>query len=160
MGLRGRKAKPAAEHIRTGTAAKKVLDERHESTPMQWKPPVMPTRISKEAAVIWLRIVPSLSADRLVSHYDEDLLLDYCEAVAWREKIQKTINKREYTMNAEGKYTPHPQLKSLERIEKQIERYRDQLGLTPKSRKAMNIVLKAPRDENATKKASVLTRRK
>lgn len=165
MGLRGKRAKSAEEHKLTGTARNKTLDARHESLTVNAddiRLPVPPYELSFNASTIWEDLVPKLVRAKMTCGLDSEVLADYCEAVARKRDLQSDLRENGYTIeNCNNTFTTRPAVKQLELVEKQVLRFAEQLGLTPKARKAQNIVLKLdPPDDRKEKKASILSRRK
>lgn len=165
MGLRGRKAKSAEEHKLTGTAKNKTLDSRHESLTVNatdLRLPEPPYELSFDAQTIWDDLVPKLVAAKMTCVFDSEVLADYCEAVARKRELQTDLRENGATVeNCNNTFSTRPVLKQLEAVEKQVLRLAEQLGLTPKARKAQNIVLKLDSpDRDKEKKASILSRRK
>lgn len=134
-----------------------------EQTVIEPDVPQKPDRLSQEAERYWDLIVPKLIAKGLVCSLDEDLLADYCEVVTTKNIYQELLLES-------GKHTKtHPnntqsqsiEMKMFKDLCKEATRLGELLGLSPKARKQMGIVIKAPKtkSDGNKEKASVLKRR-
>ena len=119
------------------------LASRHEDIVSDALPPLeKPAELSKEAAVVWESTVPNLMKTKVICALDQDLLRDYCEIVANRDKYEKYIAKNGPLIELTGgKKILRPEAKLAAMYRKDALKLGEQLGLSPKSRRNMNIKL-------------------
>lgn len=154
-----RPKKSVEERIASGARPKP--DAPHE-TVIAGKPPVKPSKLSKAAGAHWDHVVPLLVSEGLGCCLDEHALLDYCETLAEIEELKAYIKRCGYFIeNVNGTKTLRSEVKLLEAKEKKLMKREECLGLTPKARKQMHIVIKKtePVSKIADEKAAVLKRK-
>jgi P27 family predicted phage terminase small subunit len=173
LGARGRAPRSAEEQLALGDPrkrGKKALERQaeHEAegavveVAPELMRPVKPTWLSKNAAKVWDREVPKMIAINAVRSLDSYVIADYCQMVAEAERCQRVIATKGYfKTNANRTKSKREEVSLLKELRAGILKLSDQLGMTPKARKAMNITVKAPEPKNdsATRANVINTRR-
>lgn len=147
---------------RKAAGARPKPDAPHERK-LAFEEPIKP-KLSKEESAIWDQIVPPLVAQRVVCSYDAHILLDYCVLRAEFEKNQNYLRKNGWFIQLDnaGNKKPRAEVKLCSDLEKKLDKLIEKLGLSPKARKAMHIVLAGAGNgggETREAKASILKRR-
>jgi P27 family predicted phage terminase small subunit len=165
--MKGRKQRdPIPGPGRPGRRPSKAeLANRHENIVSDELAPLeKPADLSKEAAVIWDVTVPNLMKTKVICSLDQDLLRDYCETVANRDKYEKYVAKNgPFVEISGGRKQLRPEAKLATMYRKDALKLGEHLGLSPKSRRNMNIKLPQPvsaeEAEKRRKKEAVFKRR-
>ena len=167
--VKGRKPKTAEEHVRRGNPSrlsKEELASRPRENLIDYLAPQMPEDLFQEAIDVWERFVPRMVAIGAVCCLDEELLADYCRIVATKNIYQKILDEEgEYHVNENKTQTMRSEVKLVREMRKEEHRLGELLGLSPKARRNLNIIVRPPKpveqpkpDSNAQKKASILKR--
>lgn len=165
MGLRGRKSISAEEHKLCGTARNKKLDSRHDHTVIVANADLRqvnkPDFIIGEAEEVWNDIVPKLMYAKMICALDVQCISDYCQTVADKRRLERYIQEYgQFHQNSNRSKRLRIEVKLLQNIDRHLFKLMDALGLTPKSRKSMNIKLNLDIAIKPLAKVSILTRRK
>ena len=110
-----------------------------------------PAGMSAAASKLWDSFVPELAKYGLLSSANSGTIADYCEIEVARDKYRKKFQ------NAKNHTTKHPNdqlsmsldYKIYLSLSKESTRLQDILGISPKARKAMNILVVPKTTEGA-----------
>lgn len=135
-GLKAKKDAPTAKVVEIGAIQ---------------KPPGM----SKPASNLWDSFVPELAKYGLLSSANSGTIADYCEIEINREKYRKKFQetKNHTTKHPNGQQSMSLDYKIYLSLSKESTRLQDILGISPKARKAMHIVL-VPQEKAENKSGS------
>lgn len=143
MGRRGPPPKPTALRILNGNAAKRPLNDREPRAPTG--DPRCPSWLSKEAKQAWRRLVPLLSAMKVLTLADVDALTAYCQTYArWRaaEAFLQQHGEVYPLRDEQGKVRcmqQFPQVSIARNLLLVLKTYQQEFGLTPASRSRLVI---------------------
>lgn len=121
--------------------------------------PEKPSWLSKAASKLWDKLVPRLQACDHLTSLDEFVLGEYCQITAEMEEIHGKLKGKSYTTNSNKTVSKSSLVTVLNDLRRQQLKLAEQLGLTPKSRKAMSIVVKVQRNDNSQTAAGAKPRR-
>lgn len=135
----GRPRKP--EHLRKLSGARPRKPVRQIMPDFDLKPP---KRVEKNpgALEVWSEVAPLLSATRVVTAADRNMLARYCETESELRELQSEIaamGSDKYVFATNGTVSPHPAFKMQARLRDQLIRYENELMLTPGSRLRRNL---------------------
>lgn len=112
---------------------------------------------------IWDEVVPQLTAAGLICSLDTSLLTKYCRTSAQVTKLECYLDKHGFFIEkSNGTKCLRAEYKLCESLEKKLTRLAECMGLTPKSRRTMNISLsfQPQRTQLSEEKAKILRRQK
>lgn len=104
---------------------------------------IKPDWLSPDAEVIWDSLVPMALAQKMVCALDSRMVGKYCQLIANAENCERVMLEHGlFIKNRNRTFTPRPEVKMATECWKQVAELGSALGLTPKARKQMNIVIK------------------
>jgi P27 family predicted phage terminase small subunit len=130
---RGRTPKPTRLKILQGTFRPDRAQSDEMSVPIGT--PSAPDVLNKTALAEWERLVPILSASRVLTEADRGTLASYCMAWArWVEAEKILTSKGMTTTSPKGYEMQRPEVSIASNAQKAMERLASHLGLSPAAR--------------------------
>lgn len=132
----------------TGTSSLAV--QRDTTRPI----PIPPTGLRKAAKDSWLDFWRSPMASLVQDDSDMDALRDWAFCVSERDRLRVELKKHPLVPGARGTLIENPLARLIARYTDQINRYRDQFGMTPLSRMRLGVAVGEAHDTLALLAAS------
>lgn len=143
MGQRG--PKPAPNHLRLLKGTQESRLNRDEPVPAESEAPIAPVSISLGGLEVWERLAPDLIDKKMLTAWDVDTFVVFCEAVATYHDCRELMG-REYTaLGAAGGVIKSPYWQIMRDCSAVMAQYSSRFGMTPGDRAN----LKATRDDEA-----------
>lgn len=147
MGRRG--PKPAPNHLKLVRGDKESRLNRDEPIPSDIADPIAPASISEGGREVWDRLAPDLIDKKMLTEWDVDTFVVFCEAVAVYHDC-RILMGREYTAaGAAGGIIKSPYWQIMRDCSAVIAQYSSRFGMTPGDRAN----LKAGGDEDSGPKS-------
>ena len=138
--MRGRKPKPTALKVIEGNKGKRPLP-KNEPKPKNTLPRC-PIHLSKAARSEWRRLAKDLNKIGLLTQADRAIFALYCEAWArWLAAKKQFVEEgsQEVIETTRGNIIQNPLLGVINKLEDQIRKAIQELGLSPTSRARIQI---------------------
>jgi P27 family predicted phage terminase small subunit len=106
--------------------------------------PVMPEYLSIGAQKVWQKVVPDMERLEILDRIDEDILAHYCSAQAKYLMADSMLgNPEDFRVDSNrGEVMLSQWYKIYDKEASRVERLADKLGLTPSSRRRMELAFK------------------
>lgn len=130
MGRRGPKPQPTALKVERGNPGKRALPK--DEPALSAGPRAVPEGMTGRAREEWLRLVDELTDKGVLTVGDLRCFEQYCYLVADVEAARALIEKTGLEDALAQKYDRY-----LDRLQSQLARHEQQLGLTPSARSAV-----------------------
>jgi P27 family predicted phage terminase small subunit len=119
------------------TGTKSIVPEYDPTRPV----PLAPRGLRKVARDEWKSFFASPLSSLVNLDTDMDALRDWALLVSERERLREEYTKTPLTIGASGSLIENPLGRVIARYTNQINRYRDQFGMTPLSRMRLGIAV-------------------
>jgi P27 family predicted phage terminase small subunit len=134
VGKRGPAPKPTSLRVLHGDRKDRIntnepVPAASEITAPDW--------LSDKASAIWDRLVPSLTARKVLTSWDVDAFAVLCEALARYATATQLVNGSALLVPGPGGLVPNPALKVQADAERVFLTYAARFGLTPSDRQAI-----------------------
>jgi len=142
MGLPGRRKKAASTQARRGEPGKRSSSRKKgQGHPPPPPPdPTPPKWLGAIAAAKWRDVLPLFERRRLVTELDRDALSIYCDAWQQLHDADATLRKQgAYYKTDKGYVGIHPAVSRRNKAIDVIRKVGEQLGLTPNSRRGLDL---------------------
>ncbi len=136
MGKRG--PKPAPNHLKVikGVAENRI--NRDEPTPSNGQ--IVPSvELSEGAREIWNRLVPDMIDKKVLTPWDVDLFVIFCEAYATFHECKEVMGREYVARGAAGGVIKSPYWQIMRDAEAMMSRIGSRFGLTPADRAAIKV---------------------
>jgi P27 family predicted phage terminase small subunit len=143
MGRRG--PKPAPNHLKLVQGVKESRLNRDEPIPSQIASIVAPDSISEGAAKVWDRLAPDMIDKKMLTEWDVDTFVVFCEAVATYHDCRQMMGHEYTAAGAAGGVIKSPYWQIMRDCSAIMAQYSSRFGMTPGDRAS----LKANMDEAA-----------
>lgn len=135
MGDRG--AKPAPNHLKLLRGDKESRLNREEPIPSKLADLIAPPSISDGARVVWDRLAPDMIDKKMLTEWDVDTFVVFCEAVATYHDCRQMMG-REYTAaGAAGGVIKSPYWQIMRDCSAVMAQYSSRFGMTPGDRASL-----------------------
>jgi len=138
--MKGRKPKPTVLKIIEGNKGKRKLNTQ-EPKPRNPKPRC-PIHLSKAARSEWRRLAHDLHRIGLLTHADRTIMTLYCESYAAWMEVKKTFKDEgsQWVLQTNrGNWVRNPLVGIMVKLEDQIRKACQEIGLSPTSRVRIQI---------------------
>lgn len=157
MGLRGPAKRDASEEIARGIPGRRKVQsldtecDTNRDVALELVVPQKPSYLTKEASAVWDDLLPKMLQMDSIRAVDARLLADYCQIAGEMDRCQAKLAKEGFfRKNANRTLSKREEVSLLKELRKEQLKLADVLGLTPKSRKQLNITIKAPQKQDAS----------
>ncbi len=139
MARRGPKPEPAAVKEAKGNPGRRpVGTDPVAPTDLSTAKVEMPRWLTGQGRIIWNRLAPRLTAQKLLSASDAETFARYCRNFARWLKMQKELDKEGETYESESAHgklkRAHPAFLISDRLERMMMAVEDRFGLNPAER--------------------------
>lgn len=135
--MRGRKPEPTKMRLARGNPSRLPVNE-NEPAPIPLDSSDAPTDMTKAQQKVWLKIVPLLKVNGVLSQTDIASIRRYCELTVTYNDCLKSCNKAGVTQEQETRYgirtLINPAFNAMNKAATQLLRLEQEFGLTPASR--------------------------
>jgi P27 family predicted phage terminase small subunit len=143
--MRGRPPKPTALKKLAGNPGKRKLNDQEPLLPAGV--PAAPEHLSAEAKTEFARVAGQLAAANVVTEADRAILSLYAQAWSRLVEAECEIVKSGVIIKSPSGYPiQNPWLAVANKSAEQVNRYGQQLGLTPSSRTRVKVTPPPPKD--------------
>jgi len=110
--------------------------------------PAMPSSLDKAERVVWRMLIYRLTKLGIASMADSFILKRYCEAIVERDECRAMVTEdgRTYDCGLNGRRL-HPMYSRIGKLEDQLLRYDQELGLSPAARARLTVAPPKPKDD-------------
>lgn len=145
---------PAAtpNHLKVIRGDQESRLNRDEPIPSELAPRIAPTNISEGAQEVWERYAPDLIDKKMLTSWDVDTFVVFCEAVATYHKCRELMGEKYTAIGAAGGTIKSPYWQIMRDCADTIKRYSSVFGMTPGDRASLMAV--DPNDPNRGRKPS------
>jgi P27 family predicted phage terminase small subunit len=139
MGKRGFQPAPTSLKLLHGTRPDRV--NTNEPVPQcTIDPAERPEHLSEEAGIVWDRLAPQLAQKRLLTDWDRDAFVVFCEAVITHRRATKLMDQAILVRGLGGSGLVRNPAHQIVRDSAQIIRgFAQEFGLTPAARSGISI---------------------
>ena len=135
MGRRG--PKPTPNHLKVVRGDKESRLNREEPIPSDIAPVIAPASISDGGREVWDRLAPDLVDKKMLTSWDVDTFVVFCEAVATYHDCRALMG-REYTaQGAAGGVIKSPYWQIMRDCSAVMAQYSSRFGMTPGDRASL-----------------------
>lgn len=135
MGKRG--PRPSPNHLKLVRGDKESRLNREEPIPSEIASPIAPPSISEGAKVVWDRLAPDMVDKKMLTEWDVDTFVVFCEAVSTYHEC-RTLMGREYTaLGAAGGVIKSPYWQIMRDCSAVMAQYSSRFGMTPGDRASL-----------------------
>lgn len=142
MGKRGPKPTPNHLKVLRGDAEERLNPD--EPIPSDLAPLIAPPSISEGAKIVWDRYAPDMIDKKMLTTWDVDTFIVFCEAVATYHDCRLMMGKEYTALGAAGGVIKSPYWQIMRDCSAVMAQYSSRFGLTPGDRAS----LKAGSDED------------
>lgn len=146
MGRRG--PKPAPNHLKVLQGTKESRLNREEPIPSDVAPVIAPASISDGAKAVWDRLAPDLVDKKMLTSWDVDTFVVFCEAVATYHDCRMLMGHEYTAVGAAGGVIKSPYWQIMRDCAAVMAQYSSRFGMTPGDRAS----LKAGSDDDVSPK--------
>jgi P27 family predicted phage terminase small subunit len=147
MGRRG--PKPTPNHLKVIRGDEEARLNRDEPVPSNAASPIAPPSISEGAAKVWDRLAPDMIDKKMLTEWDVDAFVVFCEAVATYHDCRLMMGKDYVAAGAAGGVIKSPYWQIMRDCSAIMAQFSSRFGMTPGDRAS----LKAGMDEDSGPKS-------
>lgn len=132
MGARG--PKPTPNHLKVIRGDKESRLNRDEPIPADAGMPIAPASISQRGLEVWERLAPDLIDKKMLTAWDVDTFVVFCEAVATYHDCRERMGDQYTAVGAAGGVIKSPYWQIMRDCSAVMAQFSSRFGMTPGDR--------------------------